>query len=78
MSAMPSLHVGMAILFALVGWAHHRLLGLALAVFAVLTLIGAVHLAWHYAVDGYVAALVVIVLWPLSGRLAAWQRDLSF
>jgi hypothetical protein len=73
MSAMPSLHVGLAVLFALVGWAHRRSLGIVLAIFAALVLIGSVHLAWHYAVDGYVAALVVILLWPMSGWLAARQ-----
>jgi hypothetical protein len=73
MSAMPSLHVALAVLFALVGWAQHRLLGIALTGFAVLTLIGSVHLGWHYAVDGYAAAVAVIALWQLSGWVVQQQ-----
>jgi hypothetical protein len=38
-------------------------------VFAVLILLGSVHLGWHYAVDGYAGALGAALLWHLVGRL---------
>lgn len=66
-SAMPSMHVSVATLFALVGFAHRRWLGWLLTAFAVIIQIGSVHLAWHYAVDGYVGCVLTIVIWKGVG-----------
>lgn len=68
-SAMPSMHVASAVLLALLGWRLNRACGIALTVFAVLILLGSVHLGWHYAVDGYVGAAGAIALWWAAGRL---------
>ncbi len=70
-SAMPSIHVASSVLFALVAWRAHRLAGIVFALYAVIVMIGSVHLAWHYALDGYVAALLTWLLWRAAGRLAA-------
>jgi hypothetical protein len=70
-SAMPSLHVGIAVLFALIGWRTSRLSGMLLTSFAVAIQVGSVLLAWHYAIDGYAAALLAIASWKLAGRLIA-------
>ena len=70
-SAMPSIHVAAAVLFALLGWRVNRLLGVGLTLFAVVIMIGSVHLAWHYALDGYVAAVLTYVLWRAAGWLVA-------
>ena len=72
-AAMPSMHVAGALLFALAGWRESRALGLLLTGYAVLILVGSVHLAWHYAVDGYVAALVTAFLWWAVGRYVRWR-----
>ena len=72
-SAMPSMHVAGALLFALAGWRASRALGLLLAGYAVLILVGSVHLAWHYAVDGYVAAAVTAFLWWAVGHYVRWR-----
>jgi hypothetical protein len=69
-SAMPSLHVAMPVLFALAGWRFDRRLGMALATYAFAVLLGSVHLGWHYAIDGYASALGVMLLWNLAGRMA--------
>ncbi|MCP4810834.1 MAG: inositol phosphorylceramide synthase [Proteobacteria bacterium] len=62
-SAMPSMHVATSTLFALLGWARHRVLGVALTVFALCILVGSVHLGWHYAVDGYIGAAIAAAIW---------------
>ncbi|MBT8488252.1 MAG: phosphatase PAP2 family protein, partial [Gemmatimonadetes bacterium] len=54
-SAMPSLHVGVAAYFAF--WARRAAwwAGLITSVWAGGILLGSVHLGWHYAIDGYLA-----------------------
>ena len=73
-SAMPSLHVSMAVLLVLLGFRVNRWLGYAYAGFACLIMIGSVHLAWHYAIDGYVAGLATIAIWWASGIVVRWWR----
>jgi hypothetical protein len=68
-SAMPSMHVAMSVLFALVGWHVSRWVGVALTVYAITIEVGSVHLGWHYAVDGYISAVAVIALWLVVGKL---------
>ena len=69
-SAMPSLHVATAVLGAILGWKTNRWLGIALTMFAVITQVGSVHFGWHYAVDGYLAAIAIVPIWLLSGWIA--------
>jgi hypothetical protein len=62
-SAMPSVHVSSAFLFMLIGWKAGRLPGILLTAFFLFILLGSVHLAWHYAIDGYAGCLVAAALW---------------
>lgn len=66
-SAMPSMHVSTAVLFMLVAWNTNRKLGWAFAAYAGAVMIGSVHLAWHYALDGYVGAVMTYGLWRVAG-----------
>jgi len=75
-SAMPSMHVSAAVLFALLAWRVDRRLGIAFTAFAAVILIGSVHLAWHYAIDGYLAALATWLIWRAAGWWTA--RDSAF
>jgi hypothetical protein len=68
-SAMPSMHVAMATLFALVCWRTRRWLGIGMTIYAIVIMIGSVHLGWHYAVDGYVGALGIMLIWWVVGRV---------
>jgi hypothetical protein len=68
-SAMPSMHVGGAVLCALLGWRSDRRLGRALSLYAGAIMVGSVHLGWHYAVDGYFAALGTLAIWWFVGTL---------
>lgn len=68
-SAFPSMHVASSVLMALIGFKIARYLGIALSIFAGLMMIGSVLLGWHYAVDGYVGAMVAVAVWLFSGWL---------
>lgn len=74
-SAMPSMHVAMAVLLALLFWRTNRVLGAIAAVYAVLIQVGSVHLGWHYAIDGYLGALATFAIWYLVGWIAGRARQ---
>lgn len=66
-SAMPSMHISLSFLFALLGWKVGRKTGIFFTVYLVLMMIGSVHLGWHYAIDGYFAILTTGLLWMAVG-----------
>ena len=67
-SAMPSLHVAMAELCAIVGRrSARRVVSYSLTGFSVLTFLASVYLGAHYSLDGYVSIIVMNVLWVVSG-----------
>lgn len=68
-SAMPSMHVSIAFLFVLLGWRVNRIAGIGFTVFLVIIMIGSVHLGWHYAIDGYAAAILTYLIWQTAGFL---------
>lgn len=63
-AAFPSLHVGMAVLWAL--FTYGTRLFRFLLVYAVITEVGSFYLGWHYAVDGYASALFVLLIWAAT------------
>lgn len=68
-SAMPSMHVAVATWVALWLWPSRlgRCFGL---VFLAVTQVASVALAWHYAIDGYVAIVLTLGVWWMCGHLA--------
>ena len=76
-SAMPFMHVGTSVLFAMLGFASgQRWVGWLLTLFAALIFVGSVHLGGRYAIDGYAGAAVAIFGWWAAGRLVNWDRRL--
>lgn len=71
-SAMPSMHNALAVLFAIAAFQLSRMAGIALSVYAALIWVGSVHLGWHYATDGPVGAAVAWAVWRISAPLADW------
>ena len=69
-SAMPSMHVSIAVLFALAVGQLSRAIGVVLGLFAAVVMIGSVHLAYHYAVDGYASIVGTYLIWLAAGVLA--------
>ncbi len=70
-SAMPSVHVAMTTLLVLMmharfGWRWPTWLAVA---YLGAILVGSVHLAWHYAVDGLLSLVLVPLLWFALGRI---------
>jgi hypothetical protein len=76
-SAMPSVHVSTAFLLMLVGWKAGRVPGFFLTVFFSIIMAGSVHLAWHYAVDGYAGCVVTSLIWWLLPFLLGRERHVT-
>lgn len=83
-SAMPSMHVSLAVLFACAAWSLGRVWGKLATGYVVLIWIGSIHLGWHYALDGIAAAPLAAGVWLASGIIvrqvlaigqASTQRD---
>lgn len=68
-SAMPSMHVAMATLCFLICSKYNKWLALGALIFLILVLIGSIHLAWHYAVDGYFAIIGTAFIWYCVGKV---------
>jgi membrane-associated phospholipid phosphatase len=72
-SAMPSLHVTVAAIIALLAWNTDRRFGMAMWIFTAIIVIGSVHLAWHYAVDGLAGLALAYAFWKLAGLVATHE-----
>lgn len=69
-SAMPSMHVAKIFLITLLAWRKNRTLGIVFTVYTLFILMGSVHLAWHYAVDGYLSIFLTLIVWHVAGMIA--------
>ncbi|MEX2408186.1 MAG: phosphatase PAP2 family protein, partial [Rhodovibrionaceae bacterium] len=68
-SAMPSVHIATAFLFLLAAWNSGPWLRGFFAVYLAAMLLGSVLLAWHYALDGYLAIAATWLIWRGAGWL---------
>jgi hypothetical protein len=69
-SAMPSMHITSTAVLAFAGWYTDRKLGFALWTYTALIVIGSIHLAWHYAMDGVAGLFLATVFWIAAGYVA--------
>lgn len=70
-SAMPSLHVALTTLSALLLSRLSRTAGVLAWAYLALILVGSVHLGWHYAIDGYASIIAVGLIWRAAGWWAS-------
>ena len=68
-SAMPSMHLSLATLMVLAARRINRRLAFCALVYLAILQLGSVHLAWHYAIDGYAGIAATLAIWWLLGRL---------
>ena len=40
-------------------------------------LLGSIYLGWHYAIDGYVSIIAVVLIWKLAGVILANSKDIE-
>lgn len=69
-SAMPSMHVAVTFLIALSARKISRSAGRWALGFAIFIQIGAVHLGWHYAIDGYLSIICTLIIWKAAKYIA--------
>jgi hypothetical protein len=72
-SAAPSMHVASSWIIARLAWSIGGRARICGSLFLLFIFVGSIHLGWHYAVDGYVAAAAAWVLWRATG----WVLDRS-
>jgi len=73
-SAMPSMHVSMAVLMALGVGRISKIWGRIFWGYALIIQIGSVHLAWHYAIDGYFSIIATVLIWHGVGKVVALNQ----
>ncbi|MDH5556307.1 MAG: phosphatase PAP2 family protein [Alphaproteobacteria bacterium] len=69
-SAMPSMHVAAAVLTTLLAWRAGNPARIGTVLFVTAIFLGSIHLGWHYAIDGYFAAVMAFAIWKMTGILA--------
>lgn len=74
-SAMPSMHVAAAVLIVFLFWRSGPVARTGAILFTAVIFLGSIHLAWHYAIDGYVAAAMALAVWKATAPLA--RRSLA-
>jgi hypothetical protein len=74
-SAMPSVHVALTTLNAILLSRLSRIAGILGWLYVLVILIGSVHLGWHYAIDGYASIAAVLLIWWAAGCWATRSTE---
>lgn len=62
-SAMPSVHVALATLFALGSFSINKWFGYVMSFYALFIWLSSVYLGWHYFIDGLISFILVLFFW---------------
>ena len=76
-SAFPSLHVAFSTLLYLTARHYGRWISGAALAYLIFTMLGSVHLGWHYAIDGYFSIALVCGFWVFWKWVEAKQKPLK-
>jgi hypothetical protein len=68
-SAMPSLHVGIAWLLVLYWGTVNRWVMILAAIFFLMIFLGSIYFGFHYAIDSYFSMIGISLIWWGSGKL---------
>lgn len=68
-SAMPSMHIVLVLLWLFPAWHLNKYLGIVFTCYTAIIWVGSVHLGWHYFVDGLVSLVVISIIWRAAGHL---------
>lgn len=77
-SAMPSMHVSSSVLLAIATFEINKSISVVFWIFSLIIMISSVHLGWHYAVDGYVAAILTVLIWRMARFILRRQALILF
>jgi len=67
-SAMPSVHVALAVLNAIFATSLNKMAGAFAWAYAAAIMFGSVYFGWHYALDAYVSIIAVTVIWRIFSK----------
>ncbi|MER9761769.1 phosphatase PAP2 family protein [Mesorhizobium sp. M0138] len=73
-SAMPSFHVAVVTLNALLLSSINRTAGIFAWLYVAAIMFGSVYFGWHYAIDGYVSIILVWLIWRATGKLTGAKQ----
>lgn len=71
-SAAPSMHNSICMLYVLALRSARPLWRIGSIVFAGLIFVASVHLGWHYAVDGLLGWALMVAIWKAAGAYLRW------
>ncbi len=71
--ALPSLHVTVCVLYVIFMWGEARWMRWASIAYALMVFLGSLYSGWHYAIDGYVGALIAVAVTWMTAKLPAGQ-----
>jgi hypothetical protein len=74
-SAMPSIHLAMTMLFVLLAFHYSKWLGFLFTGYLCAIQIGSIVLGWHYAVDGYAGMILACLIWMGVKWMVCGRKD---
>jgi len=75
--ALPSLHVAVCILYIYFFWSEGLLWRWGTIIFTLMIFLGSLYSGWHYAIDGYVGGLIVLLVAWIIRNLCYCQLFVS-